>query len=96
MNGAAIRQIDPNSIYVEEFPLQLTDAEIALNKQISVSIDYGGRRGFLAKTANYALPLEGAGGGAGLQLAAAGIIIVIVLLLAAAVAVYFLFMRKKK
>ncbi len=94
MNGASIRQIEPSSIYVEEFPLQLTDAELSLNKEIAVSIDYGGRRGFLSKSANYALPLEGAGAGAGL--AAAGIAVLIVVLLAAAAAAYFLFLRKKQ
>jgi hypothetical protein len=98
MNGASIRQIDPSSIYVEEFPLQLSAKELELNKEIAVAIDYGGRRGFLSKSSNYALPLEGAGaGGAQLQLAAIGIVILAaVVLLAAAAAAYFLFLKRKK
>jgi hypothetical protein len=98
VSGASIRQIDPYSIFMEEFPLQLTDAELSLNKEVSVSIDYGGRRGFLGKKANYSIPLEREGLASGqMSLAAAGIaVIAIALLAAAALAVYLLFFRKKK
>ncbi len=98
VSGATIRQIDPYSIFVEEFPLQLSEEELSLNKEVSVSIDYGGRRGFLNKKANYAMPLEREGfGGGQMSLAVAGIAILAIALLAAtAAAIYLLFFRKKK
>ena len=96
VSGPSIRQIDPYAIFVEEFPMQLTDAEISLNKEVSVSVDYGGRRGFLVKSSNYTLPLEQSGAAGGqLQLAAVGIGILILILVVAGAAAYML-MRKKK
>lgn len=98
VSGPSIRQIDGNSIFVEEFPLQLTQAEISLNKEVSVSVDYGGRRGFLAKKANYALPLESPGAAAGgtLQLAVIGVGAIIVVLIVVAIVAYLMFFRKKR
>jgi len=57
VSAAAIREIEPSSLYVEEFPLILSDKEIELNKEVTVSVDYGGRRGFLVKQATYVVPM---------------------------------------
>jgi len=58
VSGPSIREIEPSSLFIEEFPLQLSDAQMGLNKEIQVSVDYGGRRGFLLKNATYVVPLE--------------------------------------
>ena len=36
----------------------MSDKEIELNKVVNIGVDYGGRRGFLVKKAEYSLPLE--------------------------------------
>jgi len=97
VSGPSIREIEPYAIYIEQFPLQLSDSEVSLNKEVSVSLDYGGRRGFLVRKANYALPLEGDGAqlGAQLPLAVAGIGALVLLLIIVAVAAYFIMKRKK-
>ena len=99
VTSPSITQVAPNSISVQEFPLELSAAEVSLNKELVVSLNYGGRRGFLVKTANYTVPLEGgAAASAGqlpvLLLAAAAVVCVLVVV--ALVAAYFLFFRKKK
>ncbi|MCX6773059.1 MAG: hypothetical protein NTV88_04810 [Candidatus Micrarchaeota archaeon] len=58
ISAPGIKEVGPRSLYIEEFPLILSDKEIVLNKEIPVSIDYGGRRGFLLKNALYVVPLE--------------------------------------
>ena len=58
ISASGIKEVGPSSLYVEEFPLILSDKEIGLNSQIPVSVDYGGRRGFLLKNALYVVPLE--------------------------------------
>lgn len=96
VSGPSIREIEPYAIFIEQFPLQLTDAEVSLNKEVSVSIDYGGRRGFLVSKANYALPLESEGAQLGGQLQlAAGIGILVLALIVIAVIAYFIMKRKK-
>lgn len=91
------REIGPSSMYIEEFPLILSDKEIGLNKEITVAIDYGGRRGFLVKSATYVVPLE-----AGAASAAAGdssqtllMVLAALLLVAVAYIAYSKFAKKK-
>lgn len=57
ISAAAIRQIEPSSLLVEEFPLILSDKEISLNNDVKVLVDYGGRRGFLNKHDSFTVPL---------------------------------------
>jgi archaellum component FlaF (FlaF/FlaG flagellin family) len=57
ISAAAIRAIEPYSLLVEEFPLILSEKEVAINRDVSVSVDYGGRRGFLNRHASFTLPL---------------------------------------
>ena len=80
VSSPAVREIEPGSIHVEEFPLELSQAEISLNKEVMVSIDYGGRKGFLNKNISYAVPLEGDSGGLLLYGAAALAVCVVALL----------------
>lgn len=90
ISAAGIRQIEPGSIFIEEFPLILSAKEEELNKDVTVSVDYGGRRGFLGKQAVYTVPLETAGAaaaGAGIDLGpivlgalAAGVLLVVLLI----------------
>ena len=88
ISAAGIRQIDPGSIFTEEFPLILSAKEEELNKEVTVSVDYGGRRGFLGKQAVYTVPLEQAGAAAaGIDLGpivlgalAAGVLLVVLLI----------------
>ena len=60
VSAAAIREIAPSSIYTEEFPLIMSDKEIELNKEVTVAVEYGGRRGFLVKQATYVVSMGGA------------------------------------
>ena len=93
ISAPAIQQLDPSSLTVEQIPLGLSAKELDINKQLSVSVQYGGRRGFLAKSASYVVPLEEQ---AGLQLqpevlgAIAAAIILVVLYLA------YKFLSRKK
>ena len=97
VTSPSITSVGPNSISVQEFPLGLTAAEVSLNKQLSVTINYGGRRGFLVNTANYAVPLGGAAASSSqLPLLLGAVAVLGVLVVLALVAAYFLFLGKKK
>jgi hypothetical protein len=61
ISGAGTKSMAPGSLLVEEFPLELSGEDMAANRNATVSIDYGGRQGFLLKKAEYVLPLESAG-----------------------------------
>lgn len=58
ISSADTRSIDPGSIIVEEFPLELTEEDLVMNDDVTVFIDYGGRPGFLMKHATYMASLE--------------------------------------
>ena len=95
------REIGPSSMYIEEFPLILSSKELELNKEITVAIDYGGRRGFLVKSATYVVPLE-AGAAAATTAAASGdssqtllMVLAALLLIAVAYIAYSKFAKKK-
>ncbi len=97
--GPAIREVESSALFVEEFPLILSDKEIGLNKEVTVTVDYGGRRGFLSKNEIYKVPLEQEAAPAQMQLqilvigAVAAIAVLAVILL---YAVYIFVVRKKK
>lgn len=61
ITGAGTRAIEAGSLLVEQFPLELTSADIAANPTASVFVDYGGRPGFLVRHAQYVVPLEAPG-----------------------------------
>ncbi|MEM2137944.1 MAG: hypothetical protein QW568_02555 [Candidatus Anstonellaceae archaeon] len=58
VSAPAIRELAPSSLQVEEIPLGLSQKEIELNREFPVSVEYGGRRGFLVKQATYTVQLE--------------------------------------
>ncbi|MDD5340374.1 MAG: hypothetical protein PHV13_03930 [Candidatus ainarchaeum sp.] len=88
ISSAATRTVEPASLVVEEFPLELGEADLSANSNVSVFIDYGGRPGFLAKHAQYIVPLESP---ANPFLFAIVPLAFLALILAAA---YFIFVRK--
>lgn len=87
ITAEAVRQIAPGELIVEEFPLELSDTELATNANINVFISYGGRGGFLLKQAQYVVPLEKAAG------SVLSLLLGIIVLFIIIVAVY-LYMRK--
>ena len=97
VSSSGIRELEPSSLYVEEFPLIFSDKELELNREIPVSIDYGGRRGFLLKNAVYSVPLEQEQEQAQLQPILLGAIAAVILL-AVLYGIYKLFaaIRKKQ
>ncbi len=52
------RQIEPGSLIVEQFPLELSSADITDNKNVTVEIEYGARPGFLIKKSAFVVSLE--------------------------------------
>jgi len=94
ITGPATNSIDPGSLLVVEFPLQLSDADLAANKEVTVYLDYGARQGFLNMHGQYPISLSEAGGTTTgfpllLIIGAAAVIILV------AVVAFFL-MRKKQ
>jgi len=59
VSSPGVRTIGGNSLIVEEFPLELSDEDLAANRNVTVFVDYGAREGFLLKRVQYILPLEG-------------------------------------
>lgn len=100
ISGPAIREVEPSSLFVEEFPLILSEKEISLNKEVTVSVDYGGRRGFLGKNSVYVVPLEQEAAQAPMQVqslligAAVAVSAIVALLLL--YAIYIFVIRAKK
>lgn len=95
ISGAGIRELEPYSIYVEEIPLIMSDKEISLNRQVAVSVEYGGRRGFLVNTEEYTVALDSgtsSGGMEGMLMGALAIIILAIIVYAA----YRLLAKKKQ
>ncbi|MCX8197246.1 MAG: hypothetical protein N3G80_02940 [Candidatus Micrarchaeota archaeon] len=94
ITAASIRQIEPYSMVVEEFPLQLSQKELELNKEIAVSVDYGARRGFLTKKATYSVQLEIEKRQAEFGVVEFALLAALAIVVVAAV--YFLFFKKEK
>ena len=87
MSGGGVRQMAPGELAVEEFPLELSDDELAKNANINVFISYGGRSQFLTRQAQYVVPLEKEAG------SVLSLLLGIIVLFIIIVAVY-LYMRK--
>jgi len=87
ISGGGMRQMAPGELAVEEFPLELSDDELARNANINVFISYGGRSQFLVKQAQYVVPLEKEAG------SVLSLLLGIIVLFIIIVAVY-LYMRK--
>jgi hypothetical protein len=88
VTGAGTLSVNPSSLAVEEFPLELSGADLSANNNVSVFINYGGRPGFLVKHSQYSVPLQNTANP--LIFLILPIAIIVVLLAAA----YFLFVRK--
>ena len=80
-SSSSIKNIDPSSVAVEEFPLIMSDKEVQLNSQVPVTLNYGGRVGFLTKTAMYVVPLSQGQQASSLQPILLGALVAIVVLL---------------
>ncbi len=87
ISSAGVKELPAGSMMVEEFPLELTQADLSANGNASVFIDYGGRQGFLMKKAEYVVPLESAGE---FPLILVGFALLVLVILAAA----YLIMKK--
>ena len=99
ISGSGTRSVDAGSLFVEEFPMQLSQADLAANKKATVFIDYGARQGFLQKHNSYMVQLEEAaapanGGGALPVLLIVGVLVVVVLI--AGAAAFFLLGKPRK
>jgi len=90
ISSAGVRSIEADSLLVEEFPLELSDEDLAANRNASVFVDYGAREGFLLKRVQYILPLEGP---EGLPLWLLLLLLAVLLLLAA---IAYRFSKKEK
>ncbi len=94
VTGGSTQALGPSSLVVEEFPLELSAADLAANNQVNISVDYGGRPGFLVKKGEFMMPLAEQGGSV-ILLVIGGVIVLVVVVIAAA-AVLFVMGRKKK
>lgn len=90
ITSPATRSIDAGSLIVEEFPLQLSEEDMAANKNVTVLVDYGGRPGFLMKHAAYIVNLEETGEFPLLLLVLVGLGLIVIVAVA-----YFLIGRRK-
>lgn len=61
ISSSGVKEIGPGSMIIDEFPLELSQADLSANKNAKVFLDYGGREGFLVKKGEYDVPLESAG-----------------------------------
>lgn len=58
LTASGTKTLDKNSIFVDQYPLELSETDITANKNITVLIDYGGRPGFLLKHEEHVVPLD--------------------------------------
>lgn len=58
VKGAGTKEIDPKSLLVEEFPIELTEEDLQANQNITAQVTYGARSGFLVKEGIFLLPLS--------------------------------------
>ncbi|MFN7991407.1 MAG: hypothetical protein U0R44_04595 [Candidatus Micrarchaeia archaeon] len=87
ISSSGTKAVDPGSLIVVEFPLQLSAEDLSANRNMTVFVDYGGREGFLTKKSSFVVPLESSGEFPLLLVAAAIAVIAIA---------YFLFARSRK
>ncbi|MDD5171463.1 MAG: hypothetical protein PHF60_00310 [Candidatus ainarchaeum sp.] len=89
ISSSGTKTLERGSMMVEEFPLEISQADLDANKEVTVYVDYGGREGFLMKKAAYIVPLETQ---FPLLLLLGGIVLLVLL----AVAAYYMLGRKGK
>jgi hypothetical protein len=92
ISSSSTEELAPGALVVEEFPLELTDADYASNSQIKIDVDYGGRPGFLVKKGEFTMPL--AKEGAGIPPIFIGIGVLAIIIIAAGA--YFLMGKKSE
>jgi len=93
ITSSGTKTLEPSSLQVEEFPLELSDADFAANSQVKIDVDYGGRPGFLVKKGEFTMPLSKEGGFPVMLVVGAVGLLVIIIIIAAAI---FFVMGKKK
>jgi len=96
ITGPGAESIDPGSLLVVEFPLQLSQADLAANKNVMVYLDYGARQGFLNKHGQYPVTLEEAAAAGGFPILIVAGLAVLVILVIVAVAAFFLMRKPQK
>ncbi len=82
ISAADTRTIEPGSLIVEEFPLQLAEADVEANQNVTVFLDYGARPGFLVKQSAFVVDLAK---DEGLPLLLIALVTLVVIILLAAV-----------
>jgi hypothetical protein len=89
VTGAGTLTVNPSSLAVEDFPLQLSSADLAADSNVSVFLNYGGRPNFLLKYAMFTVPLVAQASNPLMPLVLPAIIVVVLLMV-----IYYLFIRK--
>jgi len=89
IKGPYNEPVEGNSIIVVDFPVELSDEDLAANEEVTAHLKYGGRPGFLTKESSVVLPLQREGMNVLLILLIA--LIVLLILLAA-----YLFWKNRK
>ncbi|MBN1170139.1 hypothetical protein JXA56_03880 [Candidatus Micrarchaeota archaeon] len=90
ISAPGTKKIEAGSLLVEQFPLELSEEDIASNENVTVTIDYGARQGFLIKHAAFVVALAEESP-AGLPIPLEYIVLAIAVI---AIAAYFLTKKK--
>lgn len=61
ISATSDRVIEPNSVIIEEFPIELSQTDLSANKDLGIYVSYGSREGLLVKNLFMSIPLVGAG-----------------------------------
>lgn len=89
ISGSGTEELDPGALVVEEFPLTLSDADLAANSNVKVDLSYGARPGFLVNSGEFVVPMASEGS---FPVMTAAIVLIILIVLA--IAAYMIFGRK--
>jgi hypothetical protein len=57
ITSSGTKELEPAALMVEEFPLELSEADLAANSEVTIGVEYGGRPGFLVKKEEFTMPL---------------------------------------
>jgi hypothetical protein len=87
VSSSKTEMIEASSILVQEFPVTLSDADLSSGKNGTVYVSYGGKLGFLRKSAVYSFGIAAAGKDQ-------TILIVIAVVILAVAAILFFMLRK--
>ena len=55
------KSIEPGSLMTEQFPLELSEEDLSANQNVTVTVNYGARQGFLNKQAAFVVDLKKGG-----------------------------------